>query len=158
MPFLNWFKRKTENTDLEAQPVPAEKSTSISADVPEPIAPPPRQESEPGAKRDGPGDFQLPPLNLFGDSEPAKNDTRRSSGGVRIFPWQSEHFIRNCPHICWHRKPRICRELSKSQKMTFCSMKKPRRRHSLSQFSVCPVLKYLFARWMGRTMFQSHSM
>jgi hypothetical protein len=68
MPFLNWFKRKTENTDLET--VPAEKSAAISADAPEPVASQPRQESEPGTNQTTPSDFQLPPLILSGDPEP----------------------------------------------------------------------------------------
>jgi hypothetical protein len=71
MPFLHWFKRKSENTDIEPQPVAAEKSASISANALEPVASQARQESGPGPNQTVSADFPLPPLNLFVDSQPA---------------------------------------------------------------------------------------
>ncbi len=75
MPFLHWFKRKSENTDIEPQPVPAEKSASVSATAPEPVASQPRRESGPDANETVSADFPLTPLNLFVNSEPATSET-----------------------------------------------------------------------------------
>ncbi len=72
MPFLHWFKRKTENTEIEAQPVPAEKAASGSANVQEPVTSQPRQQPGPGAHETVPDGLPLPPLSLSVDSDAAK--------------------------------------------------------------------------------------
>jgi hypothetical protein len=70
MPFLHWFKRKSEKIDIEV-PVPAVESVSMPASAPGPVASQPRQESGPGANQIEPANS---PLSVFVDSEPATSE------------------------------------------------------------------------------------
>ena len=38
MPFLHWFKRKSESSEAEARPVLSQKTATEQAHTPEPIA------------------------------------------------------------------------------------------------------------------------
>jgi hypothetical protein len=75
MPFLHWFKSKSERNVVKTEPVLAEKSASRPTNAPEPVASQLRQETGPGSKETGPGDLAQIPQNPFVDSEPAISET-----------------------------------------------------------------------------------
>jgi hypothetical protein len=75
MPFLHWFKRKSESTDAETQSVLAEKSASIPMNAPEPIPSQVRPETRPGPNEMEPSDPTFIPQNLSVDSELPPSET-----------------------------------------------------------------------------------
>jgi hypothetical protein len=75
MPFLHWFKDKSERNVAKTEPGLTEKSASIPTNAPEPGASQLRQETGPGTKEIGSGDFAHIPQNPFADSESAIDET-----------------------------------------------------------------------------------
>jgi hypothetical protein len=71
MPFLHWFRRKSENTEIAVQPLHVEKSDSTPANAQEPVTSQPRQKSGPGANQI---ESANSPITLFVDSEPATSE------------------------------------------------------------------------------------
>jgi hypothetical protein len=79
MPFLHWFKRKSESTDNEAQSVLAEKSASMPTNTPEPLAPQPRQETGHRPNEAVSTDLSVTPQNLSANPGLATSETDAST-------------------------------------------------------------------------------
>jgi hypothetical protein len=75
MPFLHWFKSKSERNVAETESVIAEKPASVPPNAPEPVASQLRPETGSGPEETGSDDFAHIPQNPFVDSEPAISET-----------------------------------------------------------------------------------
>jgi hypothetical protein len=75
MPFLHWFKSKSERNAADTESVLAEKSDSIPSKAPQPVASQLPPETGPELKEKGSGDFAHIPQNPFVESEPAISET-----------------------------------------------------------------------------------
>src|ERR1700758_1908924 len=75
MPFLHWFKNKSERNAADTESVLTEKSDSVPTKVPESVGSQLRPETGPEPKEKESGDFAHIPQNPFVDSEPAIGET-----------------------------------------------------------------------------------
>jgi hypothetical protein len=106
MPFLHWFKRKSENTEIAHQTLPVEKSVSIPANAPEPVASQSPPESGPSTNQIEPADS---PLTLFVDFEPATSEASASTEGPHLSVAIGAFYSKLPTHLLAPKTPDLAR-------------------------------------------------
>jgi hypothetical protein len=109
MPFLHWFKSKSERNVAETESVPAEKSPSVPTNAPKAVVSQLRQETGPGPKETGSGDFPDVSQNPLVNSEPAIIETEAPTTVAHLSVAIGAFYSKLPAHLLTSKAPDLAR-------------------------------------------------